>query len=84
LNAHEEALPVAAEVPQVDSRAPVRKTRPYESRKGAPTARIAAPTTFALSRAQEYAFIREDLRRLLVTAGILVVVMIVLLLAIGG
>jgi len=59
-----------------------RRVRPYQHRKGAPTARMAVASAPAISRNQEYAFIREDLRRLLVTAGILIVVMIGLLLVI--
>ncbi len=61
----------------------VRRNRPYQQRKDAPTARVAAATGPSISKAQEYAFIREDLRRLLLTAGILIVVMIALLVGIG-
>lgn len=60
-----------------------KKGRPYQHRKTSPTARMSAATATPISKAQEYAFIREDLRRLLITAGILIVVMIVLLLVIG-
>jgi hypothetical protein len=42
-------------------------------------ARTPSRSVFALSRAQEYTFIREDMRRLLLTSGVLVVVMIALL-----
>jgi len=64
------------------TRAASRKGRPYQHRKVSPTARMSAASTFSISKAQEYAFIREDLRRLLITAGILIVVMIALLFAI--
>ncbi|MDQ3657439.1 MAG: hypothetical protein M3457_20480 [Chloroflexota bacterium] len=74
-------LPEAA--PSTNStRAASRKGRPYQHRKATPTARMLAARTFSISKAQEYAFIREDLRRLLITAGILIVVMIALLFAI--
>ncbi len=61
----------------------VRRTRPYQQRKDAPTARVTTATGPSISKAQEYVFIREDLRRLLLTAGILTVVMIALLIGIG-
>jgi hypothetical protein len=38
-----------------------------------------APKVYALSREQEYAYIREDMRRLLIIAAILLVLMIALL-----
>ena len=59
-----------------------RSSRPYRHGKQAPTARIASSTTSSISKAQEFTFIRNDLRRLLVTAGILIVVMIALLIMI--
>ena len=60
-----------------------RQGRPYQHRKSSPAARVAAASMFSISKDQEYMFIREDLRRLLITAGILIVVMIGLLFAIG-
>lgn len=56
-----------------------RSVRPYQP--GVATSRVRMPSRsgFALSRAQEYAFIREDMKRLLLTSGVLVVVMIALL-----
>jgi len=69
-------------LPTTSTRTVSRKGRPYQHRKASPTARMSAASTFSISKAQEYAFIREDLRRLLITAGILIVVMIALLFAI--
>src|SRR5680860_1558157 len=57
-------------------------SRPYQHGKNAPTARLTSSATMSISKAQEFAFIRNDLRRLLVTAGILVVIMIALLVVI--
>ena len=56
-----------------------RRVRPYQQRKNAPTARVTTAASISITKAQEYAFIREDLRRLLLTAGALTVVMIGLL-----
>jgi hypothetical protein len=56
-----------------------RRIRPYQQRKSSPTARMSSAASITISKAQEYAFIREDLRRLLLTAGVLTVVMIGLL-----
>ncbi len=58
----------------------MRGGRPYQQGKASPTARMSSSPVVAISRDQEYAFIREDLRRLLITAGILIAVMIGLLL----
>jgi hypothetical protein len=58
--------------------APARSTTPYRVGRKAPSARPAA-VAHTLPREQEYAFIREDLVRLLITSGILTVVMIALL-----
>lgn len=78
------AEPGATETTGNDGTRPVsRRTRPYKHRKGTPTARMAVAPASAISKDQEYAFIREDLRRLLMTAGILIVVMIALLVVIG-
>lgn len=76
--------PVEADAP-VARRSGSAKGRPYQHRKATATAtaRLAPAATVSMSKDQEYAFIREDLRRLLLTAGVLVVVMIVLLVAIG-
>lgn len=60
-------------------RSATRNARPYQRRATSPTARLAGVPTYSISKEQEYAFIREDLRRLLVTAGVLIVVMIALL-----
>jgi hypothetical protein len=56
-----------------------RSVRPYQAGVATSRARTPSRSVFALSRAQEYAFIREDMRRLLLTSGVLVVVMIALL-----
>jgi|SRR6266508_27362 len=48
-------------------------------RRGAPVSRRATARPVALSKTQEYRFIRLDLRRLGMTAGALFVLMIVLL-----
>ena len=47
-------------------------------RRNAPVARASA-NAYSITKEQEYAFIREDMRRLLITAGILIAVMILLL-----
>lgn len=55
-----------------------RSARPYQAgKKGAKPQPVVVAKT--ISREQEYAFIREDLQRLLITSGILTVVMIALL-----
>ncbi len=58
--------------------APARTSKPYQAgrKQAAPRPVV---TANVLSREQEYAFIREDLVRLLITSGILTVVMIALL-----
>lgn len=58
-----------------------RTTTPYQHRRGrqVATVRATAKSAFALPREQEYAFIRADLRRLLITAAVLAVMMIALL-----
>lgn len=66
----------------VNHRRGSRSPRPYQHGKQAPTARLATSTTSSISKAQEFAFIRNDLRRLLITAAILIVVMIGLLILI--
>ncbi len=73
------ATPNAATAPRATSS---RKTRPYQQRKTSPTARISPAASITITKEQEYAFIREDLRRLLLTAGVLTVIMIGLLFAI--
>ena len=89
--ATEKAVIVANNAPPVGSldsnerasrRVAARTPRPYRHGKQSPTARISSSTTSSISKAQEFAFIRNDLRRLLVTAGILILVMIGLLLVI--
>ncbi len=60
----------------------VRGARPYQHGVASTVARASVSTGGVITREQEYAFIREDLRRLLITAGILIVVMIGLLLLI--
>lgn len=69
------APPAAAPVRARSSRA----SRPYQHGKQATTTRMSTKASAAISRAQEYAFIREDLRRLLITAGVLIAVMLALL-----
>lgn len=58
-----------------------RTTTPYQHRRGrqVATVRSAARNAFTLPREQEYAFIRADLRRLLITAAVLAVMMVALL-----
>lgn len=58
-----------------------RITTPYQHRRGRQVATVksAARNAFVLPREQEYAFIRADLRRLLITAAVLAVMMVALL-----
>ena len=57
-----------------------RGTRPFEGRpSGSRSATVRRSVPLTLSREQEYTFIREDMRRLLVTTGILLAVMLALL-----
>lgn len=72
--------PAAQATGQTFTAKPVaRRVRPYQHGKASPTARVSSSPVLAITRDQEYAFIREDLRRLLATAGILILVMIALL-----
>ena len=54
------------------------------TRGAAPTRARASARPMALTREQEYRFIRNDLNRLLITAGSLLLLMIVLLFLIEG
>ena len=67
--------------PVVAAKMPARKTRPHQQRRNVAVARTSV-ATYSISKEQEYVFIREDMRRLLYTAGILIVVMIGLLLVV--
>lgn len=59
-----------------------RPARPYQHRRSRSGGTVRAVTTggFTLPREAEYGFIRADLRRLLVTAALLAVMMVALLL----
>ncbi len=72
---------LANEVTRVQRVATSRTVRPYQHRRGRPVAaaRPTTTTTFVLPREQEYGFIRSDLRRLLITAAVLAVMMVALL-----
>lgn len=80
----------ARTAPPVDVAPPVARPVAAEAVVAAPSARrgrttaqakpVERPT--ALTRAEEYRYIRSDLRRLLVTAGVLLLVMLLLLLVI--
>jgi uncharacterized membrane protein len=64
-----------------------RAARPYQHRGGrrpVATARAVAANASTLPRDVEYGYIRADLRRLLVTAGVLAVGMVALLLVLGS
>ncbi len=58
----------------------VSRRTPAVERRSRPGAVRATARPMVLSREQEYRYIRKDLQRLLITAGVLLVVMIVLLL----
>lgn len=63
----------------------VRTARPYQAANRArATMSSDAHRPAMLPRATEYAFIRSDMRRLLLTAGTLAILMIVLLLLLDG
>jgi len=63
----------------------VRSSRPYDGgNRARATVRLDTHRPSVLPRATEYAFIRSDMRRLLVTAGSLAIVMIVLLFLLDG
>ena len=72
----EPVAPPAADAAPVTTTEP-RTTRPRAA-SGRTTARVVARPV-AISRDEEYRYIRSDLNRLLVTAGSLLVLMIVLL-----
>jgi len=68
-------------------REPQRRPRSAGRSRSVPSSRTrvpAKPKPIALTREQEYRFIRSDLNRLLITAGVLLVAMIVLLVVIEG
>ncbi len=79
LTLDEENLVVAAEPPPRSRRSGARGQTSDRQRKR-PVQSTMRPT---LSKAQEYAYIRSDLRRLLVTAGPLLLLMLGLLFLIG-
>jgi hypothetical protein len=66
-----------AAVPAADATAPRRGVLPSRIR-GRSAARV-----YALTREQEYAYIQEDLRRLLIVAAVLMVFMVSLLFVLG-
>lgn len=75
------AMPAAPRAGQAGRQ---RGVTPNRQRGARGTARATQPAhSFAISREQEYGFIREDMRRLLLTAGALTLVMIALLMVIG-
>jgi hypothetical protein len=68
------------ETPRNATRSSNRQVKPYQTRrKTLAIGRAPASISTALPREQEYAFIRADLQRLLLIAGVLTVVMILLL-----
>ena len=69
-----ETSPVAEVVPAtaVAVAAPVRSSRRTARQK-------VQPATYSISRETEYAYIESDLRRLILTAGALLILMVVLL-----
>jgi len=75
--------PEAQGAPNLASAASIataRTVRPYQARARSTGRALARQrAAIALSKAQEYAFVREDLKRLLLTSGVLVAVMIALL-----
>lgn len=62
---------------EVQATAPVQASRRTSRRKAT------QPVTYVLPRAVEYGYIRADLRRLILTAGALLVLMFVLLFLFG-
>lgn len=59
-----------------------RSAKPYQPRRGRPIAMVrsaSAASAYVLPREREYDFIRSDLRRLLMTAAALAIVMVALL-----
>ncbi|MGC4192563.1 MAG: hypothetical protein QM589_15585 [Thermomicrobiales bacterium] len=81
-----EADPIAEAVATSTVPAPAAASRQPKRRESRTRARqsIVAQTQPAISRGQEYEFIRADLRRLLITAGIVLVLMLALLFVIEG
>lgn len=80
-----EAMTVAA--PQAVARTEQASRGGGQRRRDAARPRsggAAAPVAYAITHEQEYAFIRADLRRLLITAGAVLVLMLVLLFFIEG
>jgi hypothetical protein len=75
----EEILVVAAEPPPRSRRSGARGQTSDRQRKR----QVQSTVRPTLSKAQEYAYIRSDLRRLLVTAGPLLLLMLGLLFVIG-
>ena len=74
----EPVAPPAPDAPSVTATAPRTTRARTASGSGQATARAVARPV-AISRDEEYRYIRSDLKRLLVTAGSLLVLMIVLL-----
>ncbi len=70
------------EIPEPTARA-ARRTATTSERRSRPSTVRATARPMVLSREQEYRYIRKDLQRLLVTAGVLLVIMIALLLVLG-
>lgn len=59
-----------------------RAAKPYQHRRGRQVAIVrssSAANTYVLPREEEYGFIRSDLRRLLLTAAVLAIMMVALL-----
>jgi len=86
--------PVAGLVDEPEPVVPVRAPERSAPAPAAPSRRRGAgertrravinPAAPAVTREQEYAFIRADMRRLLITAGAVVVVMVALLFVVEG
>ncbi|MGN6030680.1 MAG: hypothetical protein ACTHQE_03365 [Thermomicrobiales bacterium] len=75
-------LPTATAMEPVPAAQTASKRRDARSRATRrPAAAVAAP---AITREQEYQFIRADLRRLLITAGTVLVLMLALLFVVEG
>lgn len=74
-----DGAPPSAQGPRVTMN---RAARPYQHRRGRQVATVRSLTKanpFVLPREREYGFIRSDLRRLLLTAAVLAIMMVALL-----
>jgi hypothetical protein len=76
---------IRTEVPQLDLSTPVVPTinRPVTRSRVVPASRRAASNTPAISRDQEYDFIRSDLRTVLILTVLMIIVLVILTFVIG-